>query len=248
MKQFHSQHSGLLSQPVEPGHRHPVHRAGHHAHPPLCRPGGEDGWWSRCGWRGMRSPWSARPNTPSCAAGDDSTRSFPLSSQQVMDKLYGLIRDYLIHLGTVELRGDYFYPPAAGPGPLARAPGVDQRGATPAPAPPGKATQGFSQAARTPSCGPRPGPAGEAEKGQAPQEVTVCPGSSRALGTTRTTGAPEQRRPQRSFPPCPNRKICARSSRPLQRNSRGPGAASAPLSPPRCPGGSGPGWGSPTCC
>ena len=72
-------------------------------------------------------------------SGDASAKAFPLSSQQEMDQLYGLIRDYLLHLGTVELRGDYFYPLQPGQAPSGQsAPEGTSTG--------GKAAQAFSQA------------------------------------------------------------------------------------------------------
>ena len=72
-------------------------------------------------------------------SGDASAKAFPLSSQQEMDQLYGLIRDYLLHLGTVELRGDYFYPLRPGQAPSGQsAPEGTSTG--------GKAAQAFSQA------------------------------------------------------------------------------------------------------
>ena len=76
--------------------------------------------------------------------GDESTQVIPLSSQQEMDQLLGLIRDYLLHLGTVELRGDTFYPlrPGQSSGAPAGAPAGSGTGSD---APTGKAAQGFSQ-------------------------------------------------------------------------------------------------------
>ena len=70
-------------------------------------------------------------------AGDESAQVIPLSSPR-MDKLMGLIRDFLAYLGTVELRGDFFDP---------LRPGQASSGQTPtggAAAPAGKAAKGFS--------------------------------------------------------------------------------------------------------
>lgn len=81
-------------------------------------------------------------------AGDESAQVIPLASQQ-MDKLMGLIRDFLIYLGTVEPRGDYFYPLRPGQAPSGQ--GTPAGGASapkPADSKPagGKAAQDFSQA------------------------------------------------------------------------------------------------------
>lgn len=76
-------------------------------------------------------------------AGDESAQVIPLASPQ-MDKLLGLIRDFLIYLGTVEPRGDYFYPLRPGQAPSGQ--GTPAGGAS-APKPAGgKAAQDFSQA------------------------------------------------------------------------------------------------------
>lgn len=76
-------------------------------------------------------------------AGDESARVIPLADPQA-DKLLGLIRDFLIYLGTVEPRGDYFYPLRPGQAPSGQ--GAPTGADTGAKADGGKAAQGFSQA------------------------------------------------------------------------------------------------------
>ena len=76
-------------------------------------------------------------------AGDESARVIPLADPQA-DKLLGLIRDFLIYLGTVEPRGDYFYPLRPGQAPSGQ--GAPAGADTGAKADGGKVAQGFSQA------------------------------------------------------------------------------------------------------
>ena len=52
----------------------------------------------------------------------DTPNAYPLSGQTASDQLYALIRDYLLRLGTVELRRDSFYPLRPGQAPAGGGP------------------------------------------------------------------------------------------------------------------------------